>query len=58
MGDPPASLLMGTILSIAVRIDNVPAGPRPRRSVCVMAELKDLLKAKDAPEPKSKIAKT
>src|SRR6266404_1950114 len=45
MGDPPASLLMGTILSIAVRIDNVPAGPRPRRSVCVMAELKDRLRA-------------
>src|SRR6202165_2087483 len=36
---------MGTILSIAVRIDNVPAGPTPGRSVCVMAELKDRLRA-------------
>ena len=57
MGYPPASLLMVTILSIAMRIDNVvdrrrfgapqetkPAGPTPRRSVCVMAELKDRLR--------------
>ena len=57
MGYPPASLLMVTILSITMRIDNVvdrrrfgapqetkPAGPTPRRSVCVMAELKDRLR--------------
>jgi uncharacterized protein len=39
---------MATILSIAVKIDNVHAGRvkrRPRRSVCVMAELKDRLRA-------------
>ena len=57
MGYPPASLLMVTILSITMGIDNVvdrrrfgapqetkPAGPTPRRSVCVMAELKDRLR--------------
>jgi len=57
VGYPPASLLMVTILSITMGIDNVvdrrrfgapqetkPAGPTPRRSVCVMAELKDRLR--------------
>ena len=57
MGYPPASLLMVTILSITMGIDNVvdrrrfgapqetkPAGPTPRRSVRVMAELKDRLR--------------